>query len=185
MNEKKTKEEKLAEKEERKAQKEENAVAKAKADAEHWKNEYYRAYADMQNLRKLVEKDHKEAMKYRTEGFIGDLIPILDSFHFALKVEPSSEEMKNFLIGFQFIYRNLVSVLENEGVSEIEPVVGKKYDPTIMQALETKESDGEENIILEVKTKGYKLHDHLVRPAIVVVSKKPKLEEAPTEEVDA
>ncbi len=178
MKEKKTKEERLAEKEE-------NALAKAKADAEHWKNEYYRAYADMQNLRKLIEKDHKEAMKYRAEGFIDELIPILDSFHFALKAEAKTEEMKNFLVGFQFIYRNLVTILENEGVSEIVPVVGKRYDPTCMQALETKESDGEENIILEVKTKGYKLHDHLVRPAIVVVSKKVNKEEAPTAEVDA
>ncbi len=177
MKEKKTKEEK-------KLEKEENALAKAEADAAHWKNEYYRAYADMQNLRKLIEKDHKEAIKYRTEGFIGELIPILDSFHFALKAEAKSEEMKNFLVGFQYIYRNLVTVLENEGVSEISPVIGKKYDPTCMQALETKETDGEENIILEVKTLGYKLHDHLVRPAIVVVSKNKK-EEAPTEEVDA
>ena len=79
--------------------------------------------------------------------------------------------MKNFLIGFQYIYRNLVTILENEGVSEIVPEVGKKYDPTLMQALETKEMEGEENIILEVKTNGYKLHDHLVRPAMVVVSK--------------
>ncbi len=177
MKEKKTKEEK-------KLEKEENALAKAKADAEHWKNEYYRAYADMQNLRKLIEKDHKEAIKYRTEGFISDLIPVLDSFHFALKGEAKTEEMKNFLIGFQYIYRNLVTILENEGVSEIVPSVGKKYDPTLMQALETKEMEGEDNIILEVKTNGYKLHDHLVRPAMVVVSKNKK-EEAPTEEVDA
>ena len=177
MKEKKTKEEK-------KLEKEENLLAKAKADSEHWKNEYYRAYADMQNLRKLIEKDHKEAMKYRAEGFVSDLIPILDSFHFALKAEAKSEEMKNFLIGFQYIYRNLVSVLENEGVTEITPKLGEKYDPSVMQALETRETEGEENIILEVKTLGYKLHDHLVRPAIVVVSKN-KQEEAPTEEVDA
>ena len=180
MKEKKTKEEKQIEKEE-------NALLKAKADAEHWKNEYYRAYADMQNLRKMIEKEHKEAMKYRSEGFIEELIPVLDSFHFALQNEGSTPEMKNFLVGFNFIYRNLVTILENEGVSEIVPVVGKKYDPTVMQALETKESDEEENTILEVKTKGYKLHDHLVRPAIVIVSKKAnQSKEAPTEEkVDA
>ena len=180
MTEKKTKEE-------NKLEKEEHALAKAKADSEHWKNEYYRAYADMQNLRKLIEKDHKEAIKYRTEGFIGDLIPILDSFHFALKAEPKNEEMKNFLIGFQYIYRNLVTLLENEGVTEIVPSVGKKYDPTVMQALETKECEGEENIILEVKTNGYKLHDHLVRPAIVIVSKNKKEEskEASDEKTDA
>ena len=154
------------------------------AEADHWKNEYYRSYADTKNLRNSLEKEHKEAIKYRAEGFIEELLPVLDSFYMALANEPTDPALKNYLIGFQYIYRNLVNVLEAEGVSEIEPVVGKVYDPTCMQALETKETDGEENIILEVKTKGYKLHDHLVRPAIVIVSKNKK-EEAPTEKADA
>ena len=143
---------------------------KLKSDLEHWKNEYYRAYADMQNLRKNVEKDHREALKYRAEGFIENLLPILDGFHLALSAEIKNEEMKNFLVGFEFIYRNLVSVLEQEGVKEVSPNVGDHFDPTDMQALETKFDEGEPNRILEVKVKGYKLHEHLIRPAIVVVS---------------
>ena len=140
-----------------------NETEKLKADLEHWKDEYYRAYADMQNLRKAVEKDHKEAIKYRVEGFVEELIPILDSFHFALQNEAKSEEMKNFLVGFEYIYRNLVSVLENE----------------------TRESEQKDNTVLEVKVKGYKLHEHLIRPAIVVVSGKPKKEENNVPEKDA
>lgn len=162
-----------------------NETEKLKADLEHWKNEYYRAYADMQNLRKAVEKDHKEAIKYRVEGFVEELIPILDSFHFALQNEAKSQEMKNFLVGFEYIYRNLVSVLENEGVQEYSPKVGDLFDPLFMQAIETRESEQKDNTVLEVKVKGYKLHEHLIRPAIVVVSGKPKKEENNVPEKDA
>ena len=156
---------------------------KAKADAEHWKNEYFRAYADTQNLRKQLEKDHMSAMKYRAEGFIDELLPVLDSFYAVLKNEPTDPNLKNYLIGFQYIYRNLVSALENEGVSEIAPKVGDKFSPETMQAVDTKESEGEENIVLDVQFKGYKLHDRLIRPANVTVSVKHK--ENKNEKTDA
>ena len=145
-------------------------IAKLEADSNHWKNEYYRAYADMKNLRDSIEKDHREVLKYRAAGFIEDLLPILDGFHMALSIETTSQEMKNFLTGFEFIYRNMVSVLENEGVNEVSPKVGDVFDPNTMSALETKFDEGEPNRVLKVNAKGYKLHDRLIRPAIVVVS---------------
>ena len=147
---------------------------KAIADMEHWKNEYYRAYADTKNLRNQLEKDHLAAMKYRAEGFIEELLPVLDSFYTVLKNEPSNPELKNYLIGFQYIYRNLVSALENEGVKEISPNIGDKFSPDTMNAMETKESEGEENLVVDVHVKGYKLHDRLIRPAGVTVSVKHK-----------
>ena len=104
-------------------------IAKLVADSEHWKNEYYRAYADMKNLRDSIEKDHREVLKYRSMGF-----------------------------------------LENEGVSEVSPKVGDKFDPNSMSALETQYDEGEPNRVLKVNVNGYKLHDRLIRPAIVVVS---------------
>lgn len=164
--------------------KHEEEIKKLQADLDHWKNEYYRAYADMQNLRKNVEKDHREALKYRAEGFIDNLLPILDGFHLALNAEVKSEEMKNFLVGFQFIYRNLVSVLEQEGVNEVTPKVGDQFDPSLMQALESKYDEGEPNRILAVNLKGYKLHEHLIRPAIVVVSTDKKDEDKKQENND-
>lgn len=167
----------------RKLHKVEEEKEKAKADAEHWKNEYFRAYADTQNLRKQLEKDHMSAMKYRAEGFIDELLPVLDSFYAVLKNEPTDPNLKNYLIGFQYIYRNLVAALENEGVSEIAPKVGDKFSPDTMQAVDTKESEGEENIVLDVQFKGYKLHDRLIRPANVTVSVKHK--EIKEEKTDA
>ena len=108
------------------ALKEENA--KLLKAVEDWKNKYYLSYADMDNLRKSIEKDHREALKYRASGFIEKLLPALDSFNLALKAEPKSEEMKNFLQGFSFIYTNLINVLKDEGVSELEPKIGDKFD---------------------------------------------------------
>ena len=124
----------------------------------------------MKNLRDSIEKDHREVLKYRAAGFVEELLPILDGFHMALNCETTSQEMKNFLIGFEFIYRNMVSVLENEGVNEVFPKIGDKFDPNTMSALETKFDESEPNRVLKVNAKGYKLHDRLIRPAIVVVS---------------
>lgn len=175
-----------------KKQNENEKIAKLNADLEHWKNEYYRAYADMQNLRKQVEKDHREAIRYRASGFVENLLPILDGFHMALQGEAKSEEMKNFLVGFEFIYRNLVSVLENEGVKEFCPKIGDEFDPNTMQAIETVETEDKPNKVLKVNVKGYMLHERLIRPSIVVVSKnkeqeikKPNKEEKSNDKLDA
>ena len=162
----------------------EEQLEKAKADVEHWKNEYYRAYADTKNLRNNLEKEHSDIIKYRAMGFIEDLLPVLDSFHMALANEPTSQELKNYLVGFQFVYRNLVSVLENEGVKEIAPNVGDKFSDKTMNAVDVTEQEGEENLITKVYAKGYELHGRLIRPAQVSVSKNKKSEE-PKESVKA
>ena len=165
----------------RKLHKLEEQRDKAIADMEHWKNEYYRAYADTKNLRSQLEKDHLAAMKYRAEGFIEELLPVLDSFYTVLKNEPTNPELKNYLIGFQYIYRNLVTALENEGVKEIAPQPGDKFSPDTMNAVETVKTDGEENLVVDVHVRGYKLHDRLIRPAGVTVSVKEKEENNKTD----
>ena len=162
-------EEEPSKKEKKKLAKLEEELEKAKADVEHWKNEYYRAYADTKNLRNSLERDHKEALKYRAEGFIEDLLPILDSFHMALGNEPTDPSLKNYLTGFQFIYKNLVSVLENEGVVEIVPEIEKDFNPATMQAVDSVEAE-EAGKVTKVYGKGYKLRDRLIRPAMVQVS---------------
>lgn len=169
----------------RKIEKLNEEIEKLQADVNHWKNEYYRAYADTKNLRTSLEKEHQAAIKYRAEGFIDDLLPVLDSFYLALANEPTDPALKNYLIGFQYIYRNLVTVLENEGVTEISPNVGDKFDPSIMNAMEVIEDEGEENRVLKIYSKGYKLHDRLIRPVNVAVSGHKKKEENPQPEIDA
>ncbi len=171
-------------KEEKKLKELEEQLAKLKADSEHWKNEYYRAYADTQNLRKSLEKEHSDIIKYRAMGFIEDLLPVLDGFHMALANEPTSQELKNYLVGFQFVYRNLVNVLENEGVKEISPNIGDKFSDKTMNAVDVTVQEGEENLVTKVYAKGYELHGRLIRPAQVSVSKNKK-EEEPKESVKA
>ena len=163
----------------------EEELAKLKADVDHWKNEYYRAYADTKNLRNNLEKEHSDIIKYRAMGFIEDLLPVLDSFHMALANEPTSQELKNYLVGFQFVYRNLVSVLENEGVKEIAPNVGDKFSDKTMNAVDVTEQEGEENLVTKVYAKGYELHGRLIRPAQVSVSKNKKEETKESVKADA
>ena len=171
-------------------------IEKLKAESDSWKNEYYRAYADMQNLRKSLEKDHQNMVRYRAMGFVENLLPVLDSFHVVLSNEPEDETLKNYLVGFQFIYRNLVAALESEGVKELSPKVGDKFDASNMNAVEAQEVSDEEpeGVILKVVTKGYMLYDRLVRPSNVIVSvhkrKEPekaedKVEEKVEEKLDA
>lgn len=181
-------EEVVNKKEKKKVEKLAEEVEKLKAEVDHWKNEYYRAYADTKNLRNSIEKDYKEALKYRSEGFIEELLPVLDSFHMALANEPTDPALKNYLTGFQYVYRNLVSILENEGVSEIAPNVGDIFDPHLMNAVDTEEKE-QENVVLKIYGKGFKLHDRIVRPAMVQVSVR-KVEnkeekEAPQDKCDA
>jgi len=182
---------KASKKEKKKVVKLEEELATAKAEAEKWKNEYYRAYADTKNLRSSLEKEHQNAIKYRAEGFIDELLPVLDSFHMALANEPTDAALKAYLTGFQYIYKNLVTVLENEGVTEITPALDKPFDASLMNAVDTVEveNDKEANLVKKIYAKGYKLHDRLIRPAMVTVSKKKeekKADEKPTEEkIDA
>ena len=172
-------------KDEKKIKELEEELEKLKADVDHWKNEYYRAYADTKNLRNNLEKEHSDIIKYRAMGFIEDLLPVLDSFHMALANEPTSQELKNYLVGFQFVYRNLVSVLENEGVKEIAPNVGDKFSDKTMNAVDVTEQEGEENLITKVYAKGYELHGRLIRPAQVSVSKNKKEENKEGVKADA
>lgn len=162
----------------KKLAKKDEEITKLKEETEKWKNDYYRLYADMDNLRKEIKKDHNEAIKYRLEGFISDLLTVLDSFEIALKVKPSNDELKNYLIGFQYVETSLLNILGNEGVQVINPAIDTQFDESTMQAVDTIESEGNENLVKEVMLKGYKLHNHLVRPAMVKVSKHKKEENA-------
>jgi len=162
---------------EKELEKQNEKLEKALMDVEHWKNEYYRAYADTQNLRKSLEKDHNEAMRYRAIGFIEELLPVLDSFHAVLANEVDDPKLKNYLIGFQYVYRNLVSALEEEGVVEITVKEGDEFDPHTMNAIEAVEVEENPNKVVKVIAQGYKLFDRIIRPANVIVTKKKENEE--------
>ena len=153
-------------------------LEKVVSERNHWKNEYYKGYADLQNLRKALEEEKRVAIRYRSEGFLENLLPALNSFHSALENPPASPEIRNYLIGFQYIYNSIVKVLNDEGISEISPAVGDEFNPSLMEAIDVEESDEiEPNKVTKVCAKGYKLHDRLIQPAKVYVSKKKEVVE--------
>lgn len=147
-------------------------LEKARADRDHWKNEYYRAYADTQNLRKSLEQDKQVAIRYRAEGFLSSLLPALDAFHVALSTPAPSKETANYLIGFQYIYNQIEKALEEEGVKEISPNIGDDFDLNSMHAVDQIEDEkAKPGSVIKIHSKGYFLHDRLIRPAMVSVAK--------------
>ena len=158
-------------------------LEKAKADADHWKNQYYKAYADTQNLRKSLEDEARSAIRYRSEGFLSGLLPSLDAFHLALENPAPTKEAQAYQIGFTYIYNQIVSSLTDEGLKELTPKVGDVYDLNSMQAVDVLEDDEvAPNTITKVYAKGYMLHERLIRPAMVQVAKAKKAEEPEKEQ---
>ncbi len=160
-------------------------IDKLTKEVETWKDKAYRTAADCDNLRKSYEKDHENLLKYRAMGFIEKLLPALDSFHLSLMVKPDNPALANYVKGFEMIYRQILTSLEQEGVSQISPEVGVEFNADTMQAIDVKPGE-EDNKVLQVYSNGYMLKDRLIRPAMVVVSKKPvqkdEEEENPTED---
>ena len=175
-------EEKVSKKEKKKIQRLEESLSKAKLEAEEWKNKYYMAHADIQNTKKLYDKEHAEIIKYRATGFIENLMPALDSFHVALNIKVDDPKMKNFLMGFEYVYKNILNALESEGVQKLEPELHAKFDSTYMHAIDSEESDLEPNSVVKVLSVGYKLKDRIIRPAMVIVARKKEVKEDKVEE---
>lgn len=153
--------------------KKDEEIQALKEEANKWKNEFYRVYADTENLRKSLEKDYRQALRYRSEGFIEKLLPVIDSFNMALQNKPTDPALLNYLTGFEYIYKNMLMAIESEGVKELKPNIGDKFDASIMNAIDAVETDEmEENKVMQVYCVGIKLHDRIIRHANVVVSKK-------------
>ena len=144
---------------------------KADKEKEEWKNRYYETYADISNLRKQVQRENDDFKKYASQSLVEELIPTLDSFDMAVKNKPTDSALSNYFEGFNMIHKKLLYTLKQLSVVIIDPEIGSEYNPHEMQAYST--IDGEEdNKVAEVFTKGYRLHDHLLRPAGVIVTQK-------------
>lgn len=140
---------------------------------EDFKEKYLNVMAEMENFRKRAEKERMDLFKYRASSFIQEILPTLDMFEMAMSATNVSDEIKNWLIGFEMILKNFKSTLESEGVKEITTNVGDEFNSDYHHAIDEKES-GEiaPGKILEIKSKGYLIHDRLLRPAAVIVAKK-------------
>ena len=115
-----------SEKVSRKDKKLKEKITELESEVSTWKNKYYQAYADMDNLRKIMQKDHQQMVKYCGQSFLESLLPVFDNFYMAFKVKPSDPTLEAYCKGFEMIYNQMVNCLESEGVAEILPSIGDK-----------------------------------------------------------
>ena len=139
-----------------------------------WQQKYALALntaAHHENLMKHYKQEYENFANYRSQAMIEKIIPALDSFQMAFSLPATTKETENYRIGFEFILRQLKDALENEGVIEIAPVIGNKFDHNVHSAVESVETEDEKigGTIQSVRLNGYKLKDRLIRPATVVV----------------
>lgn len=129
------------------------------------------AKADMINYRKRKDEEITKILKYANEDIVRELLPVVDNFERAIKMDDNNleDELSKFLEGFKMIYCNLVSILEKNEVKQIDGI-NKPFDPTYHQAVMTEASDKEKDMVLEVLQKGYLYKDKVIRPAMVKVS---------------
>lgn len=139
----------------------------AREELEETRNRLLRALADFDNYKKRSAIEREQFVQFANETLISEILPIIDGFGRALQYK-ASEEMTN---GLALIKRQLEDVLKKHGVLEIE-AIGKPYDPNLHEAILQKEDKGPEGIILEEMQKGYTLHGRVIRPSMVIVSKK-------------
>ena len=145
-------------------------------EEEELRNQLLRAMADNENLRKRTEREVTAAKKYGPFSFVRDLLASLDNLEKAISLIPENkdqmdETLKNILIGVDMTGREFASVLERHGISKINPE-GEKFDYNLHQAMfEVPTNEVEPGTVVQVVQLGYLLHDRLIRPAMVGVSK--------------
>ncbi|WP_237389605.1 nucleotide exchange factor GrpE [Bacillus sp. USDA818B3_A] len=145
-------------------------IEELKNKLEEADNRYLRLQADFDNFRRRTRLDQEASEKYRAQKLIADLLPALDNFERALKVEADNEQTKSLLQGMDMVYRGMADALKKEGVEPIE-AVGKEFDPHLHQAVMQGEDDNfGSNIITDEFQKGYLLKDRVIRPSMVKVN---------------
>jgi molecular chaperone GrpE len=144
----------------------EKALLEAQRQAsENW-DRFIRAQAEMENLRRRVEKDLQNAHKYALEKFAKELLPVMDSLE--LGIAASIADTPD--VGAELTLKQFQNVFEKFGILAIDPV-GEKFNPEQHQAMAMESAEGvEPNTVLKVFQKGYLLNDRLLRPALVVVA---------------
>ena len=141
------------------------------------KDQLMRSLADGENLRKRTLKEVEHAKKYSHITFVRDLVSSVDNLQRALESVPDDnsqlpEPIKNLIIGLDIVEKEIITTFEKHNLKQIHPL-GEKFDYNFHQAMfEVPTNDTEPGIVVEVSQKGYLLHDRLVRPAMVGISKK-------------
>ena len=142
------------------------------------KEEKIRVLAEMENLRKRFEREKIDSIKYGSVNFARDVLSPGDNLERALSVineeEEQSQSIKNLIEGLLMVKKELSTALEKNGITKIDSL-DKKFDPNLHQAMmEIENDDLDEGVVVQEIQTGYMMHDRLLRPAMVGVSKKPQ-----------
>lgn len=148
----------------------------AKAD-DNW-DRLLRTTADFDNFKKRAAREKQDAIKFANESLIQKLVPVLDNFDAALAAvqNTAAESAQSLQAGVAMIYQQFKSVLAEAGLEEID-ASGRPFDPNLHEAVSQQETaDAPEGQVVQQLRKGYKLRERLLRPATVIVAKKPAVE---------
>jgi molecular chaperone GrpE len=147
----------------------EELLADAEAKVQEQRDAWLRALADAENARKRAQADIASAHKYAVERIAESLIPVMDSLQAALA--DHAADPATLRSGVELTQKQLGTAFEKAALAEVNPAAGDKFDPHVHQAMMAVESDAEPNTVVAVMQKGYRLHDRVVRPALVTVAK--------------
>ena len=143
--------------------------------AKHYYDQWVRTTADLENYKKRAARERTDAIRFANEALIEKLIPVLDNFDSALAATSAAgdKSLQSLQTGINMIYQQLKSALSDAGLEEID-ASNKPFDPNWHEALSQQPSaEVPEGHVLQQLRKGYKLRERLLRPAGVVVAKKP------------
>ena len=159
----------------------EDLIEKLNEEITSLKDQRLRAIAELENFRKRAEKDQSDALKYGISNFAKEIINIRDNIERAQSSisdeAKNNEAIKSVIEGIDLIAQSVVSTFEKIGIKKIESL-NEKFDHNLHQAMmEIENEELEPGTIVQELIPGYTLHDRLLRPAMVGVSKKPKKNE--------
>lgn len=138
---------------------------------EEQKNKWLRALADLDNYKKRVALEQDQFIKFSNESLIKEILPALDGLNKALETAETAKVNEGLTKGLALVSRQLKDALAKFGLEEIA-AKNMPYDPNVHEAILQKESQEPENIIIEEVQKGFTLHGRVIRPSMVIVSKK-------------
>lgn len=159
----------------------EDLIEKLNEEITELKDQRLRAIAELENFRKRAEKDQSDALKYGISNFAKEIINIRDNIERAQssisEEAKNNETIKSVIEGIDLIAQSVVSTFEKIGIKKIESL-NEKFDHNLHQAMMEIENDEfEEGVVIQEVQTGYTMHDRLLRPAMVGVSKKMKKEQ--------
>ncbi len=132
-----------------------------------------RTQAELENFRKRSRREIEENFRYREIDLLRDILPILDSVSRAIEASKKVADVESLVSGFEMTSQQVLKVLASHGCSPIQ-TDGKQFDPSMHDAILQQEVPGSQpGAILAVASRGFMLHDRVVRPAQVIVAKEP------------